>query len=178
MSKIRASLLVVLLAAGLMLYVLGYVIYGFTLIAPWVPPVVGGAVAVVSGIPLAGKWAVVTRSGSRWVDWGVHVFIVGAVAYCGFLGLNYWYADEASASEETVVVEDRSHKETTRTRRVGRHRFVADGVRHTYFQRIRFADGRAKEISVSRNEYRRYAPGSERVVVVSTGLFGVPVVRH
>ena len=82
------------------------------------------------------------------------------------------------ACEERVTVVEKEHVTRTKYRRVGRHRRIADGVRHTYYLRVRFADGLEKRYSVSQAEYGRTREHAEKTLVLRRGLLGVPVIRR
>ena len=98
----------------------------------------------------------------------------GPLAWFAPLAVNTWPLAGAATYEERVTVVEKEHVTRTKYRRVGRHRRIADGVRHTYYLRVRFADGLEKRYSVSQAEYGRTREHAEKTLVLRRGLLGFP----
>ncbi len=153
------------------------VLWDKTIIDWWVIP--SGALAAGFGTAFfAGqKWSFLTTIASRPVNRLVHTVAITVVLTCCAMGANYMWADKESAVEVETQVERKLRKEHQRTRRVGRHRYVNDGVWYSYHLEVRMPDGRLKTIEVSRGEYSRAREGSVKVLPLQQGLFGIPVIK-
>lgn len=66
------------------------------------------------------------------------------MSYALFLVGNYWLADPASMQEEEVVVQRKYQETHKKTRRVGKRRYVPDGVRKEYYLEVAFTNGTMK----------------------------------
>lgn len=169
-----------ILAAALCLfcYVWGYVLAELTLLPMWCPVAVAAALTAGSCLLFCNGWQRLTGIGSR--GWSVlaYLFFVGAVCWFTPLMLNSGAADPASAYEEPVTVVGKEHMTRTKYRRVRRRRQVAVGVSHTYYLRVRFADGLEKRYPVSANEYSRAREEDEKILTLRRGFLGIPVIRR
>jgi hypothetical protein len=93
-----------------------------------------------------------------------------------FLGGNYWFADPASTHEETVMVQKKYVETHKKTRRVGRHRYVSDGIRKEYYLQVAFENGAVEELHVSLSTYNKTKAGASKILTLQKGFFGLPVI--
>ena len=143
---------------------IGYVIYEDTLTAWWIPLGMALLIALVT-IPFYKKWI-----------WLTTLACIGAISYVLFLGGNYWFADPASTHEETVMVQKKYVETHKKTRRVGRHRYVSDGIRKEYYLQVAFENGAVEELHVSLSTYNKAKAGASKILTLQKGFFGLPVI--
>ena len=153
----------------------GCYIYERTLAALWIPVGVGLVVAIVT-LPLYKKWAWLTTVERKGVNMLCHVVCAGFIGYSLFLVGNYQLADMVSTQEETVTVLEKLVKEQKKTRRVGKHRYVSDGVRKEYYLKVAFEDGAIETLHVSTATYNKARKGKPKVLTLQKGGFGLPVI--
>ena len=119
---------------------LGYVIYEDTLAVWWIPVGVALLIALAT-LPFYRKWSWLTTTEGKVMNVLCHIGCVGAISYALFLSGNYWLADTASIYEETVMVQKKYIETHKKTRRVGKHRYVSNGVRKEYYLQVAFENG-------------------------------------
>lgn len=180
MSKTKRKEIGAVAAAALALvaYVGGYVAAERTLLPLWCPAAMALSLSVGSCLLFIRGWQRFTGIESRPTAVLAYLFFVGSLAWFAPLAVNAWPLAGAATYEERVTVVEKEHVTRTKYRRVGRHRRIADGVRHTYYLRVRFADGLEKRYSVSQAEYGRTREHAEKTLVLRRGLLGVPVIRR
>ena len=106
----------------------------------------------------------------------VYCFLGGIISYALFLSGNYWLAGTASIYEETVMVQKKYIETHKKTRRVGRHRYVSDGVRKEYYLQVAFENGNVETLHVSPSTYNKTKTGRPKILTLQKGLFGLPVI--
>lgn len=172
---IKALRIVVILAV-LVLGTTGYVISEKTLAAWWIP--VGVAVAAgMLTLPLYRKWIWLTTMEERAVNVLCHLIGVGSICYGAFLIGNYLLADDDSVHDVTVTVLDKRMEQHEKRRRVGKHRYVPDGMRYEYYLQVAFDNGAVETLHVSRAAYQKARKGKPKVLSLSQGGFGLPVIK-
>ena len=82
---------------------------------------------------------------------------------------------EATRREQASVVSKHT-KERQMTRRAGKYRYVANGVRRSYFLRLAFANGQEKTVPVSQAVYNRTRQGGTKKLMLTKGIFGLTVI--
>ena len=170
--KILRFLMFVLVVA---LGCIGYNIYEDTLAAVWIPVGVGLVVAVVT-LPLYKKWIWLTTMEQKAANILCHVVCVGVISCSLFLVGNYQMAAPASTKEVTVTVLEKLIKEHEKRRKVGKHRYVSDGVRKEYYLKVAFEDGAIETLHVSTATYNKARKGKPKVLTLQKGAFGLPVI--
>ena len=103
-----------------------------------------------------------------------HVVCVGVISCSLFLVGNYQMAAPASTKEVTVTVLEKLIKEHEKRRKVGKHRYVSDGVRKEYYLKVAFEDGAIETLHVSTDNRAR--KGKPKVLTLQKGAFGLPVI--
>lgn len=63
-----------------------------------------------------------------------------------------------------------------KTRRVGRHRYVSDGIRKEYYLQVAFENGAVEELHVSLSTYNKAKAGASKILTLQKGFFGLPVI--
>lgn len=63
-----------------------------------------------------------------------------------------------------------------KTRRVGRHRYVSDGIRKEYYLQVAFENGAVEELHVSLSTYNKTKAGAPKILTLQKGFFGLPVI--
>ena len=168
---LRILMLLVSLFSG----AIGYVIYENTLSEWWIP--VGVALMIAAAtFPFYKKWSWLTTDDSKILNFLCHLICVGTMSYALFLAGNYWLVDPASTQEEEVVVHKKYVEKHKKTRRVGRRRYVADGVRKEYYMEVTFANGTVKALHVSLSTYNKTRQGATKTLTLQKGFFGLPVI--
>ena len=155
---------------------MGYVISEKTLAAWWIPVGVALAAGMLT-LPLYRKWIWLTTMENRIVNVLCHLVCVGSVCYVLFLAGNYLSADAASEHEVTVTVLDKRMEQHEKRRRVGKHRYVSDGMRYEYYLEVAFDNGKVETLHVSRAVYRKARKGKPKVLSLIRGGFGLPVIK-
>lgn len=105
-----------------------------------------------------------------------HLVCVGVMSYALFLVGNYWLADPASMQEEEVVVQRKYQETHKKTRRVGKRRYVPDGVRKEYYLEVAFTNGTMKTLHVPLSTYNKTRQGATKTLTLQKGFFGLPVI--
>ena len=93
-----------------------------------------------------------------------------------FLVGDYWLADPASMQEEEVVVQRKYQETHKKTRRVGKRRYVPDGVRKEYYLEVAFTNGTMKTLHVPLSTYNKTRQGATKTLTLQKGFFGLPVI--
>ena len=133
--------------------VIGYIIYEDTLSEWWIPVGVALMIAVAT-FPFYMRWAWLTAGDNKIVNFLCHLVCVGVMSYALFLVGNDCLADPASMQEEEVVVQRKYQETHKKTRRVGKRRYVPDGVRKEYYLEVAFTNGTMKQDRIT--FYERY----------------------
>ena len=71
-------------------------------------------------------------------------------------------AAPASTKEVTVTVLEKLIKEHEKRRKVGKHRYVSDGVRKEYYLKVAFEDGAIETLHVSTATYNKARKGKPK----------------
>ena len=134
------------------------------------------SVAIVT-LPLRNswKWLVVPDNGI--LRTACHLFLVTTFCTAFVLDGNYYLPSgpEATRREQASVVSKHT-KERQMTRRAGKYRYVANGVRRSYFLRLAFANGQEKTVPVSQAVYNRTRQGGTKKLMLTKGIFGLTVI--
>ncbi|MCS3026396.1 hypothetical protein NXW75_27250 [Bacteroides xylanisolvens] len=163
-------ILVIMISCGV-----AYVVYEDTLADRWIP--VGVAlIIVIATIPFYKGWIWLTTMDNKVINCCCHLVCVGAISCVLFLGGNSWFADSASTHEEKVMVQKKYIETHKKTRRVGRHRYVSDGVRKEYYLQVAFENGNVETLHVSPSTYNKTKTGRPKILTLQKGLFGLPVI--
>ena len=86
-------------------------------------------------------------------------------------------AAPASTKEVTVTVLEKLIKEHEKRRKVGKHRYVSDGVRKEYYLKVAFEDGAIETLHVSTATYNKSTKKAKpKVLTLQKGAFGLPVI--
>lgn len=148
-----------------------------TLINGWIPLGISTVIAIYGGIMLHRHWQWLTKSTTAWIN-----ILCGAVATTPLLLLIFYGSNWLGASSDTihteqVTVESKYYKQRHRTRRVGR-RYVANGEPYkVYYATVAFPDGFKKEVGLTYSRYRTIRKNQQLTVEVTTGLWGVRVLK-
>ena len=130
---------------------------------------------------LSGNWTdyktkAMTAGDNKIVNFLCHLVCVGVMSYALFLVGNYWLADPASMQEEEVVVQRKYQETHKKTRRVGKRRYVPDGVRKEYYLEVAFTNGTMKTLHVPLSTYNKTRQGATKTLTLQKGFFGLPVI--
>ena len=155
--------------------VIGYIIYEDTLSEWWIPVGVALMIALAT-FPFYMRWAWLTAGDNKIVNFLCHLVCVGVMNYALFLVGNYWLADPASMQEEEVVVQRKYQETHKKTRRVGKRRYVPDGVRKEYYLEVAFTNGTMKTLHVPLSTYNKTRQGATKTLTLQKGFFGLPVI--
>ena len=155
---------------------MGYVISEKTLVAWWIPVGVALAAGMLT-LPLYRKWIWLTTVENRIVNVLCHLVCVGSFCYVLFLSGNNLLAD-ADEYEVTVTVLDKRMEQHEKRRKVGKHRYVSDGMRYEYYLEVAFDNGTVKTLHVSRAVYRNAQKRQPKALSLSQGGFGLPVIKQ
>ena len=151
------------------------VVYEDTLVDWWIP--VGVVlIVVIATIPFYKGWIWLTTMDDKVINCCCHLVCVGAISCVLFLGGNYWFADSASAHEDDLMVQNKYIETHKKSRRVGRHRYVPDGVRKEYYLQVTFENGNVETLHVSPSTYNKTKTGRSKILTLQKGLFGLPVI--
>lgn len=155
---------------------MGYVISEKTLVAWWIPVGVALAAGMLT-LPLYRKWIWLTTVENGIVNVLCHLVCVGSFCYVLFLSGNNLLAD-ADEYEVTVTVLDKRMEQHEKRRKVGKHRYVSDGMRYEYYLEVAFDNGTVKTLHVSRAVYRNAQKRQPKALSLSQGGFGLPVIKQ
>ena len=175
-GKLRHFLRLCYLVVAVTVAVQAYCIYEKTVINGWILLAAALSVAIVT-LPLRNswKWLVVPDNGI--LRTACHLFLVTTFCTAFVLDGNYYLPSgpEATRREQASVVSKHT-KERQMTRRAGKYRYVANGVRRSYFLRLAFANGQEKTIPVSQAVYNRTRQGGTKKLMLTKGIFGLTVI--
>ena len=141
---------------------MGYVISEKTLAAWWIPVGVALAAGMLT-LPLYRKWIWLTTVENGIVNVLCHLVCVGSFCYVLFLSGNNLLADA---------------EQHEKRRKVGKHRYVSDGMRYEYYLEVAFDNGTVKTLHVSRAVYRNAQKGQPKALSLSQGGLGLPVIKQ
>lgn len=176
MKNIFIKILRVLMVFVLLIsWGIGYAINEDTLTEWWIPVGVASVIAIAT-FPLYKKWAWLTAGDNKTVNLLCHLICVGTISYASFLTGNYCLADSSSTQEETVVVQKKYQEIHKKTRRVGKRRYVSDGVRKEYYLQVAFENGTVETLHVSLSTYNKARKGKTKKLTLQKGFFGLPVI--
>ena len=148
-GKLRHFLRLCYLVVAVTVAVQAYCIYEKTVVNGWILLAAALSVAIVT-LPLRNswKWLVVPDNGI--LRTACHLFLVTTFCTAFVLDGNYYLPSgpEATRREQASVVSKHT-KERQMTRRAGKYRYVANGVRRSYFLRLAFANGQEKTVPAS-----------------------------
>ena len=102
-----------------------------------------------------------------------HVVCVGVISCSLFLVGNYQMAAPASTKEVTVTVLEKLIKEHEKRRKVGKHRYVSDGVRKEYYLKVAFEDGAIETLHVSTATYNKARKDKPKVLTLTERSFRI-----
>lgn len=167
---------IVTVTAVLLSAAVGYILFEKTLAAWWIPVGVALAAALLT-FPLYRKWTWLTTTEDKTLNLLCHLVSVGALCYGLFLAGNYFLADADSQHDVSVTVIDKRMKQYEKRRRVGRRHYVPDGMRYEYYLTVSFDNGKVETLHVSRAVYQKARKGKPKVLSLSQGKFGLPVIK-
>lgn len=116
------------------------------------------------------------NDGAKGSEYIVPCGVRGCHQLFAFLVGNYRMAAPASTKEVTVTVLEKLIKEHEKRRKVGKHRYVSDGVRKEYYLKVAFEDGAIETLHVSTATYNKARKGKPKVLTLQKGGFGLPVI--
>ncbi len=174
----RKLILITLLVICIFTAGIGLVIYHRTLIAWWIVLVIGLAFSAATSPALLFRWAKLTGNNSTLLSAIVHLTVTCIIASTIFLTTNYFFANQASETKVETTVTDKYRKEHQKRRRVGRNRYINDGVRYSYHLTLTLPDGREKEMEVNFSEYRRTKTGNRKTTTTRKGLYGFTIIKR
>lgn len=168
---LRVLTILAVLASG----TIGYVVFEDTL-APWWIPAGVSFVAAALTLPLYKKWNWLTVTDGKVVNLLCHFVCVGSMAYGLFLAGNFKMADVDSTKEVTVTVLRKYVEQHEKKRKVGKYRYVSDGIRKEYYLEVAFENGSVETLHVSLSTYNKARKGKPKNLVLQKGFFGLPVI--
>ena len=122
-------------------------------------------------------WQWLTKTTARWINILCATAVTTPVLLLVFYGSNWLGASSDNIHSEQVTVESKYYKQRHRTRRVGR-RYVANGEPYkVYYATVVFPDGFRKEVGLTYSRYRTIRKNQQLTVEVTTGLWGVRVLK-
>ncbi len=148
-----------------------------TLISWWIPLLVAVCFAAISGIAIWKSWRKLTDSGSFLLNYICHVVFSCGIFLVAIYGLNFCFSDKDTSETQQVTVESKYTKTRHHQKRVSRRVYTQGSPYYVYYFRLRFEDGREKDINVPRDRYNRTRHGSAIPVTTRTGLFGITIIR-
>ena len=155
---------------------IGYMISEKTLVAWWIPIGVALAIGLLT-LPYYRKWLWLTTMENKIVNISCHLVCVGTVGYVLFLAGNYLSADDNSVYDVTVTVLDKFMEQHEKRRKVGKHRYVSDGMRYEYYLKVAFDNGTVETLHVSRAVYQKARKDKTKVLSLAQGGLGLPVIK-
>lgn len=164
-----------IIALAFLLAGIGCVVYERTLAPVWIPLGIG-LTAVIITFPLYRRWRWLTTVEHKGVNALCHLICVGIFGSSLFLWGNCRFAHPASTKEVKVTVLEKLIKKREKRRRVGRHRYVRDGVREEYYLKVAFDNGAIKTLHVSIATYNKARKGKPKTLTLQQGCFGLPVI--
>ena len=145
----------------------------------WWYPIAAALIPAAATAPrLYNKWRALTTSDKAVINVICHLVVVGSVLYASLLGANYLFADATTGHKVQATILAK-HKEThDKYRTVGRRRRVKNGTYDTFHLCLGFADGRKKDMTVTRSEYNRVRTGGTKTMSLQRGLLGFTVIKN
>lgn len=153
-------------------------IYGNTVVSWYLPLAVGLLLAAATARPCQRMWQWLLGTADRRISAAIHVVAATGVFAFILLGINYFGADDSTLHEERVALLSRHSEKHYRQRRVGRNRYVRGDPYYQYYMTVRLADGREKELSITRNYYHNIARHDSVTLRLENGMLGLPVIRR
>lgn len=176
-NKILRVTEIVFLIGCMFVFILAYILFEKTLMPLWPLFLAAFVGAAVTWRWFRHRWTWLVGSGSRLASVVCHVLFTGLLSASLLVVVNYYVPSAGAVEyEEEVYVEKKSMTSHRKTRRVGKHRYVTDGMRYEYSLDVVFADSTCKSLSVSRATYNRVRQGSNAVLRMRRGCLGFIVV--
>ncbi len=177
-NKGRKIAVIVAIVVVIFCYGAAFVMWCNALVELWIPLLISGALALITGVSARRWWSGLTGSDSVSLNYICHVVAVCGLFVMLFFLINNAFADNSSLRTERVAVAGKSIEEGYRTRRVGRNH-TARGEKYTnYYITLQFADGRTKRVLVDGKRYYHTRNGDSVSVRLEDGALGVPVMRE
>ena len=175
-GKLRHFLRLCYLVVAVTVAVQAYCIYEKTVVNGWILLAAALSVAIVT-LPLRNSWKWLVFPDNGILRTACHLFLVTTFCTAFVLDGNYYLPSgpEATRREQASVVSKHT-KERQMTRRAGKYRYVANGVRRSYFLRLAFANGQEKTVPVSQAVYNRTRQGGTKKLMLTKGIFGLTVI--
>jgi len=145
-----------------------------TLVSWWLPLLFAVSIGLVT-LPFQKKWYFITGSCDKTVNFLCHMFHLVALGYFLFLGTNSYFAD--SDYNEKVLVRSKYIETHKKMRKMGKHRYVSDGVRKNYYLHIVLKDGKEKAIPVSLSVYNKTKENEWKEISLKKGVLGFVMVE-
>lgn len=177
-SKISYVILFVLLFAAFIMLPLGMVIYEHTIVEWWIPVTAAAIIAIGTTPMLFRKWATLTNMRYAIINILCNLFVAGSFSYTLFLGVNYWWANDTSATQVETTVVKKFKRAHTKYRRVSRRTRVADGHWYSYHLELELPDGRHKAVEVPFSTYKKTRTNNTRSITVERGLLGMDIIKN
>lgn len=175
-GKLRHFLRLCYLVVAVTVAVQAYCIYEKTVINGWILLAAALSVAIVT-LPLRNswKWLVVPDNGI--LRTACHLFLVTTFCTAFVLDGNYYLPSgpEATRREQASVVSKHT-KERQMTRRAGKYRYVANGVRRSYFRVWLSQTDRKKPFPYRRRSTTGPDKEESKKLMLTKGIFGLTVI--
>lgn len=164
-----------IVALAFLLAGIGCVVYERTLAPVWIPLGIGLTAAIIT-FPLYRRWRWLTTVERKGMNALCHLVCVGILGSSLFLLENCRFAHPASTEEVKVTVLEKLIKKREKRRRIGRNRYVRDGVREEYYLKVAFDNGTIKTLHVSIATYNKARKDKPKTLTLQQGCFGLPVI--
>ncbi len=171
------------IAIAILLIILSTSIFAlsqYTLIAIGKPAVCFALLALLSGILLwkSRLWCWLTNTSSFLPNYLCHTICTGILGLAIFYIGNYAFAQDDTGHMEKTRVEKMYKEVHYKSRRIGRNRYTRGEAYKVYYMKVKFSNGQVKDLQIEPAKYMRLHEGDTISLYVSSGLFGIPVVKY
>ena len=172
----RAIVGTIVCLAALACFGLSVALHHDTLVKGWIPIVITAVIGIGTSFIGWKLWIWLTDSRNVWINGIAHAILVTGMLLAAFYSINYWGRNTVTAHIEQVEVTSRYYKIHHHTERSGRRSYSRGAPYKVYFIKVRFPDGRTKDIQLPYSEYYRLRTGAAIDMELASGFFGIPVI--
>lgn len=148
-----------------------------TLITPWVPFCAAGMVAAATGAGMWRLWRRVTDEEKPFWNCLCHTVMITGMLAAAFYISNYALADDSTYHKEETMLVRKYREMRHHSKRVTRTRYTRGAPYYVYYMKVRFSDGRTRDIQIPTDKYIRLKKGQKLRLPVARGFWNIPVIR-
>lgn len=153
-------------------------INNYTIVNWQIPWSIALTLSLLTWIPLGKQWERSLPNIHRLLRLLIHLTAATSMFIFMIFAINFFLADDSSTHIEKAIVEGHYRETHYKSERVGRRVYKRGAPYYEYLIRVKFSDGRIKDITVPKKRYDRIRNGSTLEIKLKDGFFGFPVLER